>query len=93
MSSDHQHIDGTSLVFSAAVPGLLAVSVSESINESGRRIQAVLDHVEAITIPSHTVLPIVHIHLRSATSSSVTLKKLNPATPAPREPPSFDIAG
>ena len=104
---DHQRINGTSFVFSAAVPALLAVSASEGINilrntpsilsalqENVRAIRAVLDRVEVITIPSHAASPIIHIHLRSsAQSSAVTLKAPNPSTPAPREPPSFDIAG
>ena len=104
---DHQRINGTSFVFSAAVPALLAVSASEGINilrntqsilsalqENVRAIRAVLDRVDAITIPSHAASLIIHIHLRSpAQSSAVTLKAPNPSTPAPREPPSFDIAG
>ena len=61
---DHQRINGTSFVFSAAVPALLAVSTSESINihrntpsilsalqENVRAIRAVLDRVDAITYP------------------------------------------
>ncbi|KAN0139446.1 Pyridoxal phosphate-dependent transferase [Lactarius tabidus] len=61
---DHQRINGTSLVFSAAVPAILAVSASEGINilrntpsipstlqENVRAIRAVLDRVEAITNP------------------------------------------
>jgi serine palmitoyltransferase len=104
---DHQRINGTSFVFSAAVPALLAVSASEGINilrntpsilstlqENVRAIRAVLDRVEVITIPSHAASPIIHIHLRSATPpSAATQKAPNPMTPAPREPPSFDIAG
>ncbi|KAH8980688.1 serine palmitoyltransferase [Lactarius akahatsu] len=107
---DHQHINSTSFVFSAAVPALLAVSASEGINilrntpsilstlqENVRAIRAVLDRVEAITIPSHPASPIIHIHLRSAptlsASTSVSAKPPNPATPAPRDAPSFDIAG
>ncbi|KAH9060253.1 serine palmitoyltransferase [Lactarius vividus] len=107
---DHQHINSTSFVFSAAVPALLAVSASEGINilrntpsilstlqENVRAIRAVLDRVEAITIPSHAASPIIHIHLRSAptlsASTSASAKPPNPATPAPRDAPSFDIAG
>ena len=58
---DHQRINGTSFVFSAAVPALLAVSASEGINilrntpsilstlqENVRAIRAVLDRVDAI---------------------------------------------
>ena len=104
---DHQRINGTSFVFSAAVPALLAVSASEGINilrntpsilstlqENVRAIRGVLDRVDAITIPSHAASPIIYIHLRSATpSASASAKVPNPATPAPRETPSFDIAG
>ncbi|KAH9018455.1 serine palmitoyltransferase [Lactarius hengduanensis] len=107
---DHQHINSTSFVFSAAVPALLAVSALEGINilrntpsilstlqENVRAIRAVLDRVEAITIPSHPASPIIHIHLRSAAtlsaSTSVSAKPPNPATPAPRDSPLFDIAG
>ena len=104
---DHQRINGISFVFSAAVPALLAVSASEGTNilrnmpsilstlqENVRAIRAVLDRVDAITIPSHAASPIIHIHLRSpAPSSAATLKAPNPTTHAPREPPSFDIAG
>ncbi|KAH9018643.1 serine palmitoyltransferase [Lactarius pseudohatsudake] len=95
----------TSFVFSAAVPALLAVSASEGINilrntpsilstiqENVRTIRAVLDPVEAITIPSHVVSPIIHIYLRSAAtlsaSTSASAKPLNPATPEPRDAPS-----
>ncbi|KAH9015327.1 hypothetical protein EDB85DRAFT_2295648 [Lactarius pseudohatsudake] len=77
----HQRINGTSFVFSAAVPALLAVSVSEGIDilqnmpsilsalqENVLATRAVLDCVEAITPP-------------------------NPTTPAPRDALSFDMAG
>ncbi|KAF8271056.1 serine palmitoyltransferase [Lactarius quietus] len=104
---DHQRINGTSFVFSAALPALLAVSASEGINilrntpsilstlqENVRAIRAVLDRVEAIMIPSHAASPIIHIHLRSGTPSlPATAKASNPAIPAPRDAPSFDIAG
>ena len=104
---DHQRINGTSSVFSAAVSALLADSASECINilrntpsilsalqENVRAIRAVLDRVDTIAIPSRAASPIIHIHLRSpAQSSAVTLKTPNQYTPAPREPPSFDIAG
>ncbi|KAH9032096.1 serine palmitoyltransferase [Lactarius hengduanensis] len=82
---DHQHINSTSFVFSAAVPALLAVSASEGINilrntpsipstlqENVRAIRAVLDRVEAITIPSHPTSPIIHIYLRSAATLSAS---------------------
>ena len=102
---DHQRINGTSFVFSAAVPALLAVSASEGINilrntpsilstlqENVRAICAVLERVETLTIPSHTASPIIHVHLRSAAMPSLSAKPSNPATPAPRDAPSFDAA-
>ena len=103
----HQWINGTSIVFSAAVPALLAVSASEGFNilwntpsilstlqENGRGIRAVLDRIDAATIPSHAASPINHIQLRSATPSASTFTKpVNPATPAQRDALSFDIAG
>ncbi|KAH9034406.1 hypothetical protein EDB83DRAFT_2525241 [Lactarius deliciosus] len=49
--------------------------------------------VEAITIPSHAASPIIHIHMRSVATPSACAKLPNPATPTPREAPSFDIAG
>src|SRR6266581_326102 len=74
---DHQRINGTSFVLSAAVLALLTVSASEGINtqrntpsilstlqENVRAIRAVLDRVEAVAIPSHTPSPIIHVHLR-----------------------------
>ena len=104
---DHQRINGTAFVFSAAVPALLAVSASEGINilrntpsilstlqENVRAIRAVLDRIDTVTIPSHAASPIIHIQLRSATPSlSASVKPVNPATPAPRDALSFDVAG
>ena len=101
---DHLRINGTLFVFSA-VPALLAVSASEGINilrntpsilstlqENVRAIHAVLDRIDAVTIPSHAASPINHMQLRSATLSA-SAKPVNPATPAPRDEASFDIAG
>jgi serine palmitoyltransferase len=75
---DHQRINGTSFVFSAAVPALLAVSASEGINilrntpsilstlqDNIRVIRAVLERVDCISIPSHAASPIIHIYLRT----------------------------
>ena len=73
---DHQRINGTFFVFSAAVPALLAVSASEGINilrnmpsilstlqENVRAIRAVLDRIDSVTIPSHAASPIIdHPH-------------------------------
>ncbi|KAH9025900.1 pyridoxal phosphate-dependent transferase [Lactarius hengduanensis] len=72
-------------------------SILSTLQENVRTIRAVLDRVEAITIPSHPASPIIHIHLRSAAtlsaSTSVSAKPPNPATPAPHDAPLFDIAG
>ena len=102
---DHQRINGTLFVFSAAAPALLAASASEGISilrntlsilstlqENMGAICAVLDRIDAVTIPSHAASPIIHIQLRSATLSA-SAKPENPATPAPRDVASFDIAG
>ena len=102
---DHQRINGTSFVFSAAVPAFLAVSASEGINilrntppilstlqENVRAIRAV--RIGVVTIPSHTASPIIHIQLRSATPSLLaSVKPVNSAIPAPRDALSFDVAG
>ena len=102
---DHQRINGTSFVFSAAVP---AVSASKSIDifrntpsilsklhENMRAIRAVLDRIDSLTIASHVASPINHIHLRTATPSlTVAAPKVpNPATAASRDALSFDIPG
>ena len=59
-----------------------------------RAIRAVLDRIDAVTIPSHTASQIIHIQLRSAMpSASASVKPVNPATLAPRDGVSFDIAG
>ena len=59
-----------------------------------RAIRAVVDRVDAVTIPSHAASPIIHIQLRSATPPlSASVKSVKPATPAPRDALSFDIAG
>ncbi|KAI0251514.1 serine palmitoyltransferase [Lactifluus subvellereus] len=89
---DHQRINGTSFVFSAAVPALLAVSASEGINilrntpsilgtlqENIRAIRAVLERVDCITIPSHTASPIIHIYVRAPSTSATHLLPTAPA--------------
>ncbi|KAH9008193.1 hypothetical protein EDB85DRAFT_1840014, partial [Lactarius pseudohatsudake] len=45
------------------------------------------------TVPSHAASQIIHICLRSAATPSASVKPPNPAIPAPRDAPSFDIAG
>ena len=74
---DHQRINGPSFVFSAAMPGLLAVSASEGINiirstpsifetlqENVRAARSILDKVDYITIPSHPASPVIHISVK-----------------------------
>ena len=75
---NHQRINGTSFVFSAAMPALMAVSASEGINiltntpsilstlqVNVRAVRNILDRVECITIPSHPASPLIHIQVRS----------------------------
>ncbi|KAH8984850.1 hypothetical protein EDB92DRAFT_2116966 [Lactarius akahatsu] len=89
--------------FSAAVPPPPAVSASECINtlrntppilsmlqENARAIRVVLKPVEAITIAAHASAPIIHIHWRSATTTSLSAEPPNSVTPALGEAPRFD---
>jgi serine palmitoyltransferase len=76
---DHQRINGTSFVFSASMPALLAVSASEGISilrnqpsiltalqENVRAVHAVLASIVGtlIFIPSHPASPIIHITIK-----------------------------
>ena len=60
-----------------------------------RACDSLLDRIDALTIPLHAASPIIHICLRTATTSlSITAPKApNPATATSRDAPSFDIAG
>ncbi|KAI0342460.1 serine palmitoyltransferase [Trametopsis cervina] len=73
----HQRINGTSFVFSAAMPALLSVAASEGINilrstpsilsnlqDNVHAVRAVLDRVDCITIPSHPASPMIHLQVR-----------------------------
>ena len=75
---DHQRINGTSFVFSAAMPALLAVSASvaigiltdrpsafERLRENVQAVRSTLHGVEGIEILSHPISAIVHIALKS----------------------------
>jgi len=88
---DHQRINGTSFVFSAAVPALLAVSASEGINilrntpsilstlqENVRAICTILERVDCITIPSHAASPIIHIYVRTQPPTVAAAKSASP---------------
>ncbi len=92
---DHQRINGTAFVFSAAMPAALAVSASEGINilrdspsimaslqENIRAIHAVLDKVDYVAIPSHPASPIIHIHLKPLPTTSL-------APPSASSPPAL----
>ncbi|KAJ3552025.1 hypothetical protein NM688_g4379 [Phlebia brevispora] len=74
---NHQRINGTAFVFSAAMPPSLAVAASEGINilrstpsilstlqDNVRAVRAVLDKVDCITIPSHPASPMIHLNVR-----------------------------
>ncbi|KAH7883087.1 serine palmitoyltransferase [Phlebopus sp. FC_14] len=83
--TEHQRINGTSFVFSASMPALLATSGSEAISylrntpsvlvtlqENVRAIRAVLEKTDGITLLGHRASPIIHFTLRS-------LQTLSPA--------------
>ena len=83
---DHQRINGTSFVFSAAMPALLAVSASEAIGiltdqpsvfealrENVQNIRAILHGVEGIEILSHPASAVVHIALKSGPSNLLSV--------------------
>lgn len=99
---DHQRINGSSFIFSAALPALLAVSASEGINilrntpsilstlqENIRAIRAVLERVDCITIPSHPASPIIHIHVRTPSATHlfpIAATSAKPSNPASAAP-------
>jgi len=83
---DHQRINGTSFVFSASMPALLAVSASEAISilrnqpsilitlqENVRAVHAVLASIVGtlVHIPSHPASPIIHITIKPPSPSSL----------------------
>ena len=84
---DHQRINGTSFVFSASMPALLAVSASEGISilrnqpsilttlqENVRAVHGVLASIVGtlILIPSHSASPIIHITIKPQSHTSLT---------------------
>lgn len=77
---DHQRINSTAFVFSAAMPALLAVASSEGISylkrnpevmqtiqEYGRLIRGTLAGVDGVELLGHPASPIVHIGLKAPT--------------------------
>ncbi|KAG8216221.1 serine palmitoyltransferase [Butyriboletus roseoflavus] len=75
--TEHQRINGTSFVFSASMPALLATSGSEAINylretpsvlsalhDNIDTIRSALEKTEGITVLGHRASPIIHFCLR-----------------------------
>lgn len=92
--TEHQRINGTSFVFSAAMPPLLAVSALEAINiltdtpsilltlqENVRTLRGILEKLDCITIPSHLASPIIHVQVKP-TSPALLSPPLPGAKPA-----------
>lgn len=84
---DHQRINGTSFVFSASMPALLAVSASEGISilcnqpsilstlqENIRAVHAVLASIVGtlVWVPSHPASPIIHITIKTPSLTSLS---------------------
>lgn len=74
----HQRINGTSFVFSAALPAMMAVASSTAIqhliaqpsiiailHENVTTLRNVLEHVESISVPSDPSSALVHVQIRS----------------------------
>ncbi|THH06253.1 hypothetical protein EW145_g4213 [Phellinidium pouzarii] len=89
----HQRINGTSFVFSAAMPSLLAASASEgitaltntpsimtSLQENARVLRGVLERLDCIIVPSHAVSPIIHVYVKPLSTASL----LPPSADAPK---------
>ncbi|KAA1474636.1 serine palmitoyltransferase [Dentipellis sp. KUC8613] len=98
---DHQRINGSSFVFSASGPALLAVSASEGINvlrdtpsilstlqENIQAVRSILTRVDCITVPSHPASPIIHFHVRPTSPHSL-LPSAVPHSAKPSNPSSI----
>lgn len=88
-----QRINAPSVVFSAALPALLAAAASEGINvmrntpsilsmlqENVRAVRAILDKVDCIAIPSHPASAIIHVNVRSS-STVMPIAPMSPMSP------------
>ncbi|KAH9834834.1 serine palmitoyltransferase [Rhodofomes roseus] len=95
----HQRINGTSYVFSAAMPPLMTVAASEGISvlrntpsilttlqENIRVVRAILDKVDCITIPSHNASAVIHINVRTPSSTPAPAQLLSPTPLSPAIP-------
>jgi serine palmitoyltransferase len=74
---EHQRINSTSFVFSAALPALLATAATETIDtfirypemftalqENTRAVRVVLGGIDSLEILSHPISPIVHLAIK-----------------------------
>lgn len=74
---EHQRINSTSFVFSAALPPLLATAATETIDnftrypemftalqDNTRAVRAILGSIESLEITSHSISPIIHIAIK-----------------------------
>jgi serine palmitoyltransferase len=81
---EHQRINSTSFVFSAALPALLATAATETIDtfirypemftalqENTRAIRAVLGSIETLDIISHSISPIVHLAIKYPSAATL----------------------
>jgi serine palmitoyltransferase len=82
---EHQRINSTSFVFSAALPALLATAATETIDtfirypemftalqENTRAIRAVLGSIESLEIISHSISPIVHLAIKYSSAGTLS---------------------
>ena len=93
-----QRINGSSFVFSASMPPLLAVSASEGINilrntpsvlsslqDNIHTARAILDKADGISIPSHPASPIIHVTVRPLSPSTLQLPSFSASPPPSRK--------
>lgn len=93
---EHQRINSTSFVFSAALPGLLATAANENISnflrypemfsmlqDNVRAARGVLQGIDTMEILSHPVSPIIHLAIKAPSATS-----LSPSAAAPSHKPS-----
>lgn len=77
--TEHQRINGTSFVYSAAMPALLAAGASTGIQvlretpsllaglqENVQAVRAVLDKSDVLEIPSHPAAPVITLHIKQS---------------------------
>ncbi|KAG8769096.1 serine palmitoyltransferase component, partial [Serendipita sp. 397] len=82
---EHQRINSTSFVFSAALPALLATAASETISgftrhpemftalqENVRAVRAILAGMDTLEIVSHSVSPLVHLAIKAPSSATLS---------------------